>query len=119
MILLRWTPTALLPLTLLFLGTGCSADSENAEVKCSRTLVGTHESPCRVTFERTAPASASILGRDIELLNTANDRVTLKVAGTEIVVTLEDTEAQEANLNITIESITQAKVIVRFSEVDV
>lgn len=72
-----------------------------------------------MTFERGTAASASVLGRDIELLNTEAQRITLKVAGTELTVSTDDTEAQEGNLNITIESITQAEVTVRFSEVDV
>lgn len=100
--------------------TACSNADENAKIECSRTFYGASQGPCTMTFDpKTATGGASVLGRDIDLLKTETDRVTLKAAGTEITVVMHDTETQEANLNINIESISESRVVVRFSEVAV
>ncbi|QKW33733.1 hypothetical protein HUT06_06535 [Actinomadura sp. NAK00032] len=120
MIALRLKPLTALPLALLALGaTACGAGTENAKVECAHTITGRAKSPCTVTFDREGPSAATVLGRDVELTTTERDRVTLTVAATEITVALDDHEAQEANLNITIKSIGSKKVAIRFSEVDV
>lgn len=121
MIVFRRKPLTALALALLTVGpvAACGADTENAKVECARTTIGRAKSPCTVTFDREGPSIASVLGRDVELLNTEPARVTLNVAATGITVSLNDREAQEANLNITIESIGKENVVIRFSEVAV
>ncbi|GAA1872125.1 hypothetical protein [Actinomadura bangladeshensis] len=120
MIAPRLKPLTALPLAVLALGTAaCGAGTENAKVECAHTVIGRAKSPCTVTFDRRGPSTATVLGRDVELLLTEPTRVTLTVAATEITVPLDDHEAQEANLNITIKSIGSGKVVIRFSEVAV
>lgn len=121
MITTRSNLAAFLSLTLLCLAAaaGCANEKENAEVECSSTFYGADRGPCKVTFTRETASTASVLGRDVELLKTEAERVTLKVANAEITVSKQDTEAQEANLNITVEAIAEQKVTIRFSEVAV
>ena len=108
-------------LALLCLGTaaGCGDGTENAEAECARTFYGAAKSPCTVTFHRGTASSASVLGRKIDLLSAGGNSVTLRIADADLTVSRDDREVQEANLNVTIKSITGEAVIVGFSEVAV
>ncbi|MGP4029988.1 hypothetical protein [Actinomadura sp. 3N407] len=70
-----------------------------------------------MTFERDEDASASVFDTRIELVSATNDSVELKVAGTPFTVAKGETERQEANLNITIKSITTHKVVLKVGDV--
>ncbi|MEU8347151.1 hypothetical protein AB0C74_36085 [Spirillospora sp. NPDC048832] len=119
MIVPRWSPSTALLLALLALGSVSACGTQDTQVKCARTIVGRAEGPCMVRFDREGSSTATVLGREIELLNIRPDRVTLSVESAQITVSTDDSEAQEANLNIRVLSIGRKTVVVRFSEVDV
>ncbi|MEU8804328.1 hypothetical protein [Spirillospora sp. NPDC048819] len=70
-----------------------------------------------MTFERAEEASASAFGTRIDLVSATTDSVELRVAGIPFTVAKGETGSQEANLNITIKSITANKIVLKIGDV--
>lgn len=115
----RWLAVLSIALPSFTAAAACSGPAShnmNAETDCPQQA-GNAAAPCTVTFERDEEATASVFDTRIELVSAATDSVDLKVAGIPFTVTKGETESQEANLNITIKSITEDKVVLKIGDV--
>ncbi|MBB5912656.1 hypothetical protein BJY24_001523 [Nocardia transvalensis] len=85
----------------------CTAEGAGTKSECA-------VSGCTVTFDRGVNAKASILGVEAELLAVEGDTVTLKVAGQQVDVPVGQTQPSDG-LSITVQEVTQDKVVVKFA----
>ncbi|REE99744.1 hypothetical protein [Thermomonospora umbrina] len=99
---------AVVPLVLLPLGTVAACGGEGTSTDCSINA-------CTVTFDRGVDANASILGVKAELVNVQGNNVTLKVAGQQVTVPV-DGQQQVEGFSVSIQSVTQDKVVVKIAQ---
>ncbi|MFQ6327234.1 hypothetical protein ACLMAL_13990 [Nocardia sp. CWNU-33] len=71
-------------------------------------------SGCTVTFTRGVHAKATVLGVDAELVAVNGNLITLKVAGQEVTIPAGQTQPAEG-VNVTVQEITDEKVVVKFA----
>jgi hypothetical protein len=103
----RLSATVLLP--LLALGTAAGCGGEGSDTSCS---VG---GSCTVTFHRGVNAGASVLGIKTELVGVRGDQVTLKIAGQTVTVPVNG-ERQAGGFDVSVESVTKDKVVVKIAQ---
>ncbi|MEO5873463.1 MAG: hypothetical protein ABIS86_15670 [Streptosporangiaceae bacterium] len=97
---------AAVPLAALTLGLAAGCSSDNAS--CTGTT-------CTITFDRGVNAKASILGIEAELVSVAGQNVTLRVAGQQLTVPINDNETS-GNFDVKVTSVTKDNVIVTISQ---
>jgi len=85
---------------------GCS--SEGASTDCGLDQ-------CTVTFDRGVEAQASVLGIDAKLVSAEGDQVTLDIGGEQLTLTVGQGGTEVAGLNVTLESVTDANVVVKLA----
>ena len=81
---------------------GCSSDN----VDCGLDA-------CTVSLDRSANASASVLGVEAKFVSAEGDRVTVEVAGEQLQLTVGQAASQVAGLNVSLVSVTADAVIIR------
>jgi hypothetical protein len=81
---------------------------------CSSENVDCTVNECTVTFERGVDAEASVLGVDVKLVGVQGDQVTIDIAGTEVNVPVNG-ETDAEGFNISVEEVTDSKVVVKIS----
>jgi hypothetical protein len=92
-------------LGLALLG-GCG--SEGADTDCGLDQ-------CTITFDRGVDAKASVLGIEAELVGVEGDKATVRVAGEELTLTLGQPATEAGGLQVTLESVTDSKAVVKIS----
>ncbi|MFD0899718.1 hypothetical protein [Actinomadura sediminis] len=98
----------------------CGSGHVNATVDCERRFGLSPTHPCTVTFERGhGPASASVVGAEIELLDVAGDHVVIRVDGRERRVLVEQGEPQEFGLHYSVEALTDDAVVLKVRDLPV
>ena len=85
---------------------GCSSDN----VDCSLDA-------CTVTIDRSADASANVLGVEVKFISADADTVTLEVAGERIQLTKGQQAVDVGGLQVSLENITSDAVELRISRV--
>lgn len=90
----------------LFLLTGCS--SEGADTNCGLDQ-------CTVTFDRGVDAQANVLGVEAKLISAEGDQVVVEVAGEQLTLTTGQQGTEVGGLNVTLESVTDANVVVKIA----
>ena len=81
---------------------GCSSDN----VDCGLDA-------CTVSLDRTANASAEVLGVEAKFIGADGDRVTLEVAGERLQLTVGQAATEVAGLQVSVESVTADAIKVR------
>lgn len=82
--------------------TGCGGDN----VDCGLDA-------CTVTLDRSANASASVLGVEAKFVSAEGDRVTVEVAGEQLQLTVGQAATQVGGLQVSLESVTADAVNIR------
>jgi hypothetical protein len=104
----RRSTAAFLLVAALSLGvSACTATGPGARSECE-------VSGCTVTFERGVEAKISVLGVDTELTAVEGNVVTLAVGGQPVTVPVGETGSVQG-MNLTVQEITQDKVVVRLA----
>ncbi|MGW5381892.1 hypothetical protein [Nocardia sp. NPDC003963] len=85
----------------------CTATGPGARSECE-------VSGCTVTFDRGVAAKISVLGVDTELTAVEGNVVTVSVAGQPVTVPVGETGSVQG-MNLTVQEITQDKVVVRLA----
>lgn len=103
----RLIAASVLALAVPLTAAACTATGSGATSECQ-------VSGCTVTFDRGVDARISVLGVEAELTAVDGDLVTLTVAGQQVKVPRGQTESTQG-LNLTVQEVTQDKVVVRLA----
>jgi hypothetical protein len=97
------------------LGAGLAAAALSVAVLtgCSGENVDCGLDACSVSLDRSANASASVLGVEAKFVSADGDRVTVEVAGEQLQLTVGQAATQVGGLQVSLESVTADAVNLR------